>query len=203
MRTIQQIYRLYNIEELKDKAKEKAYGNWLCNALEYFSAFENRHTLNKFCELFNIHCINYFYDSCNYNYSFRSDLDGNVENLSGIRLATYLYNNYYSDIFQPKTYYSKGYKKERRSRIFFHSDCPLTGYYMDCSILSPLYGFLKAPKTDKNYTFYNLLDDCLRAFFLACRDDYNYCSSEEYFKEESTRNNWEYLADGTFFKETV
>ena len=92
MRTIQQIYRLYNIEELKDKAKEKAYGNWLCNALEYFSAFENRHTLNKFCELFNIHCINYFYDSCNYNYSFRSDLDGNVENLSGIRLATYLYN---------------------------------------------------------------------------------------------------------------
>ena len=196
MRTIQKTYHLYMIEELEDKAQEKAYSDWQCNPHEYVWASDNCKTLTAFCDLFHVRCTNYSYDSCTYNYSFLTDWSGEIENLSGIRLATYLYNNFYSFIFQSKTYWTKNSKKKRKSHIFVHSSCPLTGFIMDDILLQPIYEFLQHPDSR---TFEKLIDDCLNTFFMSCRDDCDFCSSEDYFKEESANNNWEYLADGTLF----
>ena len=67
-------------------------------------------------------------------------------------------------------------------------------------ILQPLMDFMRSPDTRN---FKELMRDCLENFFRSCRDDCEYCESEEYFTDESHRNNWEYLIDGTLFKETA
>ena len=79
-------------------------------------------------------------------------------------------------------------------------ECPFTGVVSDEIILQPLMDFMRSPDTRN---FKELMRDCLENFFRSCRDDCEYCESEEYFTDESHRNNWEYLIDGTLFKETA
>jgi hypothetical protein len=43
--------------------------------------------------------------------------DENIENLSGIRLLKYLYNNYFDYITNKKTFYGKS--KTRKSKIIY------------------------------------------------------------------------------------
>ena len=200
MRTIQKTYTLFILDELKDEARQRAYSDWLAKGYDYPFASDNRHTLDAFCALFGIVCTRYSYDSTMYNYSFHTRQEEDVEQLAGIRLQTYLYNNFYSGIFKSKTYRTKDCQKKRESRVFVNSECPLTGFIMDDIILQPLYDFLQRPD---GRTFKELMRDCLCAFFRSCHDDCEYCESEEHFKDESLQNDWEYLSDGTLFKETA
>ena len=54
MRTETRTYTLSRITELSEKAKEKAYNQWLCNGYFYGWTHENRQTLDAFCERFGI-----------------------------------------------------------------------------------------------------------------------------------------------------
>ena len=200
MRTIHQTFTLFTLEELEDEALQRAYSDWLARGYDYPFASDNCNTLEAFCNLFRIVYTNYSYDSNRYNYSYHTEWDDSIISLSGIRLSTYLYNNYYSALFQPKTYWTKDNKKKRKSRISFTSDCPLTGFVMDDIMLQPIYEFMKHPD---NRTFGNLIKECMEAFFFSCHTDCEYCTSEDYFKEESAQQNWEYLADGTFYQQTA
>lgn len=200
MRTIQRTFTLFTLEELEDEARQRAYLDWLAKGYDYPFASENCNTLEAFCNLFHTVCLNYSYDNNRYNYSYRIECDDDIIRLSGIRLATYLHNNYHSSLFTPKTYWTSDNKKKRKSRIFLTSDCSLTGFIMDEIMLQPIYEFIKHPD---NRTFGNLIKECMEAFFCACRDDCEYCTSEDYFKEESAEQNWEYLADGTFYRQTT
>lgn len=200
MRTIQKTYTLYTISELEDEAQQKAYTDWLAKGNDYPYASDNCNTLEAFCSLFRIDCTNYCYDSCTYNYRFHTKYEVDTEELSGIRLQTYIYNNFYSELYKPKIYWTKNCKKKRKSRIFVTSECPLTGFIMDDIMLQPLMDFMQSPDSRN---FKELMRDCLEAFFSSCRDDCRYCESEDYFKDESHGNNWEYLIDGTSFKETA
>lgn len=74
------------------------------------------------------------------------------------------------------------------------------GGVSDEIILQPLMDFMRSPDTRN---FKELMRDCLENFFRSCRDDCEYCESEEYFTDESHKNNWEYLIDGTLFIETA
>ena len=200
MRTVQINYTLFGIAELEDEAVEKAYTDWLAKGQEYPYAAFSSNTLEAFCNLFRIVCTYYSYDSQTYHYRFHTKYEESTEELSGIRLRTFIYNNFHYGLYYPKTYWMKDNKKKRKSRIFVVSECPLTGFIMDEIMLQPLMEFLQHP--DKR-TFKELMGDCLEAFFRSCRDDCEYCESEEYFKDESHRRNWEYLKDGTLFKETA
>lgn len=200
MRTIQRTYTLFTVSELKDADFQKAYEDWLVKGSSYPYADENRDTLRNFCNLFRIVCTNYHYDSCTYHYRFHTDQEEDTEQLSGIRLLAYLHNHFHSGIFIPKTYWTGNLGKKRRSRIFVISECPFTGYVMDDIILRPLLEFMQVPDSR---TFKQLMRDCLEAFFRSCRDDCEYYGSEEHFRNESRQKNWEYLADGTFFRETA
>lgn len=200
MRTVQKTYTLFNIAELEGEAVEKAYTDWLAKGQEYPYAAFNSNTLEAFCNLFRVACTYYRYDSQTYHYRFHTKYEESTEELSGIRLRTFIYNNFHYGLYYPKTYWMKDNKKKRKSRISVVFECPLTGFIMDKIMLQPLMEFLQHP--DKR-NFKELMGDCLEAFFRSCRDDCEYCESEEYFKDESHRRNWEYLKDGTLFKETA
>ena len=200
MRTVQRTYTLFDIEELEETARQKAYTDWLAKGNDYLYASENCNTLEAFCNLFRIVCTNYRYDSCTYYYRFYTEQEEDMEGLSGIRLRTFICNNFHYGLYYPKTYWTKDLKKKRNSRISLISSCPLTGFVMDDIMLQPLMEFLQHPD---NRNFKELMRDCLEAFFCSCRDDCEYCESEEYFKDESHRRNWEYLKDGTLFNETA
>ena len=89
---------------------------------------------------------------------------------------------------------------EDEARQKAYTDCPFTGVVSDEIILQPLMDFMRSPDTRN---FKELMRDCLENFFRSCRDDCEYCESEEYFTDESHKNNWEYLIDGTLFIETA
>ena len=200
MRTVQRTYTLFTISELEDTTRQKAYTDWLAKGQEYPYAPFNRNTLEAFCNLFRIVCTNYRYDSCTYYYRFYTEQEEDTEELSGIRLRTFICNNFHYGLYYPKTYWTKDLKKKRNSHITLISSCPLTGFIMDDIMLQPLTDFMRSPDTRN---FKELTGDCLEAFFRSCRDDCEYHESEEYFKDESHGNNWEYLKDGTPFKETA
>lgn len=129
-------------------------------------------------------------------YRFTSHYSEEEDNLKGTRLLKYLVNNYWNDLYLPKTIWGHNYKTKRKSRVFVSDDSVLTGYCMDYEILKPIYDFLKSP--DDN-TLYELMDRCLDGFFKACRDDMEYQLSEEAFAESCEANNYEFLSNGTLF----
>ena len=195
MRTETRTYTLYQITELSGEAKEKAYDEWLYSRYYYGWTDENRKTLDTFCERFGIVCGNWRYDASHYSYDYRSRQDDSIDGLCGWRLATYLTNNHWSDLYIPKFYWNG--RKGRKSRTLVDTCCPLTGYYIDDCILDPIYKFLEFPT--ETVTFDNLMKDCLDSFFRACRDDMESTQTLEYFTEESNANDWEYLSDGKLF----
>lgn len=172
---------VYALNELSEKAQNRAYCNWQ-QYHEYHNGADNRQTLKAFCALFDVYCNNHSYDTMTYNYSFFTRHTGKVENLSGVRLATYLYNHYFERLFVHKKFYTKNYKKSRESKVFYSNECVLTGYCADVDILQPVYGFLEKPEECIN--FYDLIDICLNNFFAFCQCDYEAYMNEESFEED-------------------
>lgn len=161
MRTETRKYEVYKVDELSDKAKENAYWKWL-KGFEY-DASDNRATLKAFEEIFKVKVSRWNYDACTYNFQFISNYSGEEEELCGVRLLKFIVNNYWHNLFKPKTYWhKKDFHKQRRSRISVTNDCVLTGYCADMDILKPIYDFLKVP--DKHTNLYDLMNDCIDSF---------------------------------------
>lgn len=106
MRTVQRTYTLFGIAELEDEARQRAYTDWLAKGNDYPYASENCDTLEAFCNLFRIACTNYRYDSCTYAYRFYTKHEADTEELSGVRLLAYLYNNFHAGLYKPKVYWT-------------------------------------------------------------------------------------------------
>lgn len=148
-----------------------------------------------------------------YSYSFRFEIQNDAfedENMNGIRLAKYIWNNYAKYIMQGKYFslWSKtekseknpqmGKLKSRRSKVLFSMDnCPLTGVCFDCDVLG---GIIKCLTYKTLYDSYEaVIEECLEAFFKTAELECKYQISEEYFKEESAANDYEYDEDGNVF----
>ena len=99
MRTVQKTYTLFNIAELEGEAVEKAYTDWLAKGQEYPYAAFNSNTLEAFCNLFRVACTYYRYDSQTYCYRFHTKYEESTEELSGIRLRTFIYNNFHYGLY--------------------------------------------------------------------------------------------------------
>lgn len=195
MRTEIRTYEVYNLHELTREAQAKAHSHW-AEHFDYGWEYENEKTLQAFEQIFNIKVDRWSYDSCTYWYRFTSHNSEEEDNLKGTRLLKYLVNNYWNDLYLPKTIWGHNYKIKRKSRVFVSNDCVLTGYCMDYEILKPIYDFLKSPD---NITLYELMDRCLDGFFKACKDDMEYQLSEEAFADSCEANNYEFLSNGTLF----
>jgi hypothetical protein len=189
--------KAYEVSELSDKAKDRAFRKWL-NNFEYFWYDENKASLNAFEDIFPIEVNNFEYGNGGYiNWTFTED--ERIRELSGQRLATYLWNNYRWEIFKGK-YYSLWSKKEvsyeyhkngcpvlksRRSKIIMDNCCVLTGYTTDDSLLIPVYDFMNKPDSRD---FEDLLNDCLNEWVKDCNADYEYAMSTEAFEEYCESN---------------
>jgi len=210
MKTIE--INLYSIGELSEEAKERALQDWLGDGFEYFWDEDNRKSLSEFEKIFPVKVKDYSYGGQGYYISFEFLETNEIENLSGIRLLKYLWNNY-------KTYLYKGaYKSVKSGKKIYHKRvkskvlsngkifnayysaikldncCPLTGYYMDDNLLLPIYDFMKRPCN--SMTFYDLMDNCLDNWIKDANEDYEYSISMESFIDTCQANDWTFTGDG-------
>lgn len=168
-----EIRKGYEITELDDDVKDKVINKWREGEDFSYICGEAFESANKFADIFGIKlsCLDYDEPFRNeYKFSF----DDQIIDLSGQRLATYIWNNYKSNIFKGKYYslwskkdvsykhYENGYPvlKIRYSKIQLDNCCVLTGVCYDDDLLTPIYEFLDNPK-DMNIE--ELLNDCIYA----------------------------------------
>lgn len=203
MRTI--TIKLYNIDELSKDAQQKAYQNYCqSGVLDYQYTTEMINSLKAFCKLFNIDLLNWSLSSQNCDIRYRLQFDNeDVENLSGIRLAKYIWNNYRNNLFTYKTeWYTDKIKNtvsDRSKKMIYkyqlqRNNCPFTGVCYDDDLLDPLYKHLST--YDKNVTFADLLGDCIQSFETSCHNELEYLESFDYFIEMARSNEWEYSKYG-------
>src|SRR5574343_67536 len=185
----------YKFEELSSKIQNKLYNEWINNN-EYDWHEFNIKTLNEFADIFNCRIVSYSYGGRNSYIDVKMNLDDNILELRGIRLAKYIWNNYKHVIYKGKYYPYR--KKSKYSKIELQTDGVLTGYCMDNAILQPIYDFLKS--YDKNTDFEYLLNDCFETWISAVAEDYDYCYSMEYYIENCGEN-YLYTEDGTILCE--
>lgn len=198
MRQITETFFVYRIEELSEKARDAAYLDWL-RRFEYADGYDNRRTLDAFCNAFNVSVTKWHYDSCTYGYQFNVRHDNHETELRGLRLYKHIVNNHWRKLFEPKEYWTRvPHGKTRTSRIQWTDGCTLTGYCADIDILRPIHEFLRKP--DKRTTFYDLMSDCLDSFFRYCRDDMECQSDEDAFIRDCEVNVLEFREDGRIYK---
>lgn len=201
MKTITKEIILLKFAELPEDTQRKVIESFR-NDDFFLWVRENADTLKAFERVFPVKVRDYEYgdrNDINFTISPNSDYGEEIKAFSGPRLMRYLYNNYWLDITSPKIYYhpaSPG--KKRASRITRTlENCPLTGYCMDNDILDPIFKFLASPS--ESVTFEDLLGDCLHSWLYACRDDYEYWSSEKGIREDIDANDYDFTEDGEIY----
>ena len=192
---------IYTVQELSEKAKERAFKDF-CNTDLFSYGSDNEKTLTEFVKIFPVKVNKFTYGNGNYFIDFEFTENLKIERLKGIRLLSYIQNNYFSSLFIGKWYYTNnskvpGYSLKRQSKVLFSDCCTLTGYYLDHEILSPIYNFIKKP--EKDTTFYDLMRKCLRGWITACNTSYEDYYSMENFLNMSESNNWEYTEEGDLY----
>jgi hypothetical protein len=198
---------IYSINELSEKAKIKAYNDWL-NNFYYAWASDNEASLKAFAEIFVLKIKSFEYDTCNGNvswdYNFYENVDI-IENLKGVRLYKWIMNNIYPHISQYKNYWLTSKTKinpinnfplsiKRTSKIIKETNCPLTGYCMDNAILQPILDFIKTPDLSINLT--DLIKQCFNEWVKACCEDCERSCSMDSFIEECESNDYTFRING-------
>lgn len=210
MKTITQTIELYKLEELSDKARSKALDRW-SELDDYFWYDENESTLKAFVELFDfINVISWEYGGCyrgyvNFDINTPYQYEEYLDDLAGVKLYKFLQD--YMDNFKVyKTYTLRGEnpysaKKKRVSKINwrYENNCQLTGYYLDCEIMQPIFDYLADFPKNQHVTLKELIEDCFSHWVVACESDLESHFSMEYFEEYSKENNLYYHEDGTLY----
>lgn len=134
----------------------------------------------------------YFMDACRnrrgvvLNNSDDYELDGERLYRRVRRLIDYYFT-------EPRRYHKNG--KTRVSKIMVNQDCPLTGAYTDCVILSPIFSYIEGKLKVNNY--YKLVEYCLDSADKFLNESEEYFSSEEYIKGILEDQDDYYTIDGT------
>ena len=184
-------------DELSEAAKAKAR-EWWQSCDFYPWHHENRQSLEAFCDAFPVDVRSWSYDLWSFDTDCRfcwdDETPGDV--MEGVRLRTYILNNYSKWLYQKATIiHGKGKRKSRIKTI--ETDCPFTGYDMDETLLRPIRDFIRSPRA--GVTFEDLLQSCIDAWGKACRDDVAYYYSDESAEENIRINEYEFTADGSIF----
>jgi hypothetical protein len=212
--------KIFTVDELTEDAQENAHSNYLNRGFEYVWLDEYKDSLKAFVEVFPVKLKNYNWGTSSYS---STDLEfvecDEIANLSGWRLATYIWNNYRRSLYtgkyyrsfsrpasDPQIYHRKLKHSVMVSRLNDHyyqyhglklesQACPFTGFCGDEDILAPVWEFLKQP--DPRMTFEILMNDCADSLTHAVVAEMESQESFDYFKEHAQANEYQFLEDGS------
>lgn len=188
--------KVFKFDELNDAAKEKAIDRYRQVNSEAGNPWdlENIDSLKAFMKLFPV-------ENARRADGIVFSGEDTIKELTGVRLATYLWNNYKRSLWKPKYMSNKsvgavGYRS-RHSNCQIDNVCVLTGYWMDNEILHPVYDFINKP--DERIDFEDLMQNCYAAFERAREEDIDFQNSDEQVIEAIKAKEYEFKADGTRF----
>lgn len=213
--------KIYKFEELSKAAKQKAIEWWKEGETFDWIYEEAWESLKAFCKVFSIDMDSYdFEEPYRSRYSF--DLDDQILELSGQRLATYIWNNFRSDIYKGKFYNSWTTEKHVKHRKvksqlisketgwsnkelfgkYYNSyygltpeiSCPFTGVCYDMDLLDPIIKFMDRPTSND---FKDLLEDCLSSLSKSVQSEIKASLEDENVADSIIANEYEFLKDGT------
>lgn len=222
MRTIE--LKLYQFSELSEQAKERAiqdYRESAANEDLQIMFSEYLASLKRFCDLTGVELKDYsLCDRSDVTLRFES-YDFDNTDLQGLRLRTWVINNWSLVIERPKflkvlnykdmanntkkmpfilkdakTYnsYTLAYSRVQKCAL---DDCGLTGLYSDYAVLKPLFDFVVRPYDFReNYDLEDLLTDIAGNFEADVNNAYESILSDEYIKEHLENCDYEYLSNG-------
>lgn len=214
MKTIE--IKLYKFSELSEESKEKAISDYRQSSQfdHQFIYDEAYQTVKKFHEVFGT--------SEGYNSWLdvrTSHIDDCILELKGLRLRTYILNNFGDGIYQKK-YLKHGklttekpkYHRMRKvieikhgsnkglfsssyySNIQKSKDCALTGVCYDMDILDEFYRFIENyreyPSADYQ-TFQDLIGYSFESLRISIKNEIEYRESDEYISEEIEANDYD------------
>ena len=211
MRTETTTRTIYKFDELSEEAQEKANDERLRHGPSNPWSDEHRESLKSFAEHFPVIIGNWQYDSGNgwITTSLNEDqLQEGVSELTGLRLRTWILNNYDHLLCQPrKKFYTKDKNGNRRfnsvgTETFTHTSkvfqedtsCPLTGYCGDESLLDPIRKFIASPSPST--TLEDLMQECGNSWIAEGVNDNEHFESIEYLKDEAEGNDYEFTEEG-------
>lgn len=220
---IRKTINLYEYRELSEGAKNRIRDEWRNQPYGLMDGYNSEYesTMKKFCDICGIKVDWWEVDTYMHNFSINfcekypyeiCDKDGYVdeyialESLSGKLLFRYVLNNIIPYIVERKVYW-KNWPKKRTSRITYdcypeQGSCPLTGVCMDCDIIEPLMNYYRNwAKYPADYTFEDLMNECMESFFSAWQNEYEYRYSDEGIDEmiEGMYDETLYFSDGTTY----
>ncbi|MCP4988413.1 MAG: hypothetical protein GY928_20885 [Colwellia sp.] len=197
MRTITEEIKLYNFDELSESIQNKIIDDWRIND-QFFWGSELVASLDRFAEYTGINIQRYSLGGSNSTVNWNYSLDNcELGDLKGVRLSTWLINNWVHVFTNQKIYYLKGYKKRRISKIQVNYDCPLTGCGSDSGLIDPI--LKQVTKPDLNIDLNDLIQSCIDGFIQQYDLEYEYWQSEECVKEEINNSDNEYLINGSIY----
>lgn len=200
----------YKFNELSAEAKQTAIGNMRNNVDNSYIYDEAHETVKAFENIFPVSSRgrNSWLD-CNTN-----NIDDNINELTGHRLRTYIYNNFGYALYKPKyidnivknsPVIHKRVKIEKNnsgnyfnpyySAIFKDTCCVLTGVCYDDFMLKPLYDFLDM-KGYEGYNFSELMEACYNNLQRLLKNEEEYLYSDEAIIETIEGNDYDFLENG-------
>lgn len=213
MRTIRT--KIYKFSELSKQAKQNAIDWWRNGETFDYLYQEANDSLEKFAEVFGIKIDQYDFQE-HYRSEYRFDIEDNILELTGQRLATYIWNNYRNSIYKGKYYgklvktfkdgsqipvskeYPNGTRHVKRySKCQISSCCPFTGVCYDDDLLYPILQFMEKPnnKTD----FKDLLEDCFLSLNKSVNGEVEARMEDDAVAETIEANEYEFTKDGNIF----
>lgn len=223
---------LYNFTELSDEAKSKARQLWIGDGalIASWLGDDFEPTLDEFCKICDIKAKDWEVDDWHHSFSidygcyapYERMIDEDtwedvyIEDLSGKLLFRYVCNNIIPYLMKGKYHSTSGYTdedgkyhyKSRRSRVVIDLEpekggCPLTGMCHDCDIIEPLMKYYRNwAKYPADYTYADLMEECLESFFSAWQKEWEWRLSDETV-DEDIESNWDedmFLEDGRMWR---
>jgi hypothetical protein len=192
--------KLYDIYELSDSARERAFQEWARIPDECTLNSEYRATLTAFEKAFDVKVYRWYVDENNYNFSiaYNRDADAFPDHL---RFARWVWNNYAHHLQRGKYYGKTVYRAGQRPRhVYRYSNatveytCNLTGFVGDLAITDPVWKCIHYKEAFFSYD--QLIESCLESFFAEWSQQMEYETTFEYFEEMCAANDWEFTEYG-------
>ena len=207
----------FDFNELSEDAKEIAINEIINKQDNSFMYDEAYKTVKEFNKVFNIK------EGSRSWLDFSLDkVSDNLLQLKGLRLRTYLINNFGYWIYKKlwmKSFVSDKQIKHKRviskednkgnfynsyySGIQKNNSCVLTGMCYDDEILNPIYDFIDNYKENANNYYFtdfeDLIKDCFHNLKECLDSEEEYMYSDEGVIEEINNNNYSFTIDGKLF----